>query len=74
LMVGHPLVGRRELDYETWDDRAEAELFGSKPLFVFDPMDHSNAPMDDLHGSVAANWDMYPNHIHRLFTARSPRA
>ena len=69
LMVGHPLVGRRELEFPTWDDRAESELFGSRPLFVFDPADRSNEPMDDLHGSVAGNWEMYPDDIRRLFTS-----
>lgn len=68
LMVGHPLVGRRELEFETWDDHAESVLFGSAPRFVFDPVDASNAPLPDLHGSVLTNWDLYPEQIRRLFT------
>jgi DNA-binding helix-hairpin-helix protein with protein kinase domain len=67
LMVGHPLVGRRELDYRVWDQRAESELFGREPLFVFDPHDTSNAPVPELHGSVLSNWGLYPEQIHRLF-------
>ncbi len=68
LMVGHPLVGRRELDFTTWDDRAESELFGNQPLFVFDPVDHSNEPVESLHGSVVGNWELYPDFIRQLFT------
>jgi len=68
LMVGHPLVGRREMDFSMWDDRAESELFGADPLFVFDPVDHRNEPVDDVHGSVLENWELYPEHIRRLFT------
>ena len=68
LMVGHPLVGRRELEFETWDDHAESVLFGREPMFVFDPDDESNSPLPDLHGSVLTNWTIYPEPIRQLFT------
>lgn len=68
LIVGHPLVGRRELDFPTWDDRAESVLFGQDPVFVFNPSDARNQPLDDLHGSVLTNWGIYPEHVRRLFT------
>jgi len=68
LMVGHPLVGRKELAFASWDDRAESQLFGADPLFIFDPDDRSNEPLEDEHGSVARNWDLYPDEIRRLFT------
>ena len=68
LMVGHPLVGRRELDFEIWDEHAESVLFGREPTFVFDPDDPSNAPLPDLHESVLSNWIIYPEPIRRLFT------
>jgi len=68
LMVGHPLVGRRELEFATWDDRAESELFGAKPVFVFDPVDRGNEPVESLHGSVVGNWELYPGFIRQLFT------
>ena len=68
LMVGHPLVGRRELDYPAWDDDAESVLFGADPLFVFDPNDDRNAPSPDLHANVVANWGIYPPFIRDLFT------
>lgn len=68
LMVGHPLVGRRELEFETWDDEAESVLFGRDPRFVFDPDDDSNAPLPELHGPVLTSWEMYPDHVRALFT------
>jgi serine/threonine protein kinase len=68
LMVGHPLVGRRELQFDIWDEMAESVLFGREPKFVFDPNDQSNAPVPELHGSVLTNWTIYPEHIRRLFT------
>jgi DNA-binding helix-hairpin-helix protein with protein kinase domain len=68
LMVGHPLVGRRELEFAVWDEDAESVLFGRDPRFVFDPSDASNAPDPELHGSVVDNWQLYPEPIRRLFT------
>lgn len=68
LMVGHPLVGRRELEFQPWDDHAESVLFGREPLFVFDPDDPSNSPLPDLHEGVLTNWGLYPEQIRQLFT------
>lgn len=67
LMVGHPLVGRRELEFATWDDHAESLLFGREPTFVFDPADSSNAPLPELHSSMIVNWELYPEFIRALF-------
>lgn len=67
LMVGHPLVGRRELEFGVWDDHAESVLFGTDPRFVFHPSDESNAPLPELHNSMIVNWAMYPDVIRRLF-------
>jgi len=67
LMCGHPLVGRRELDFGCWDDRAESELFGNDPLFVFDPEDRRNEPVPDLHGAMLQYWELYPDFVRDLF-------
>jgi DNA-binding helix-hairpin-helix protein with protein kinase domain len=68
LMVGHPLVGRRELEFDVWDEDAESILFGRDPRFVFDPEDPSNMPVPELHQSMLTNWSLYPDHIRGLFT------
>jgi DNA-binding helix-hairpin-helix protein with protein kinase domain len=67
LMAGHPLVGRREKEYACWDETAESELFGTNPLFVFDPDDPSNAPDPSAHGPVLRYWDLYPEFLRTLF-------
>jgi serine/threonine protein kinase len=67
LMMGHPLVGRRELEVACWDDQAESMLFGAKPLFVFDPEDRSNAPVPELHDAVLRYWGLYPRFVQELF-------
>jgi eukaryotic-like serine/threonine-protein kinase len=67
LMVGHPLVGQRELDFPVWDDAAESVLFGREPLFVFDPVDPRNAPVEDLQTDLLANWRQCPQPVRDLF-------
>lgn len=67
LMMGHPLLGRRELDFACWDDRAESELFGREPVFVFDPTDRSNEPAPSVHDAVLQYWDLYPGYVREQF-------
>ncbi len=68
LMVGHPLLGRRELDFQQWDESAESVLFGTDPIFIFDPEDRRNEPVPQVHDSVIANWSLYPQELRTLFT------
>lgn len=67
LMVGHPLLGVRELEHPLWDSRAETRLFGEDPIFIFDPWKTDNPPAPGLHDSVVRNWDIYPLHLQALF-------
>lgn len=67
LMVGHPLLGERELDFRCWDEHAERQLFGEHPLFVFHPTDRSNAPTSEHHSAVLQYWPLYPTFVQRLF-------
>lgn len=63
LMLHHPLLGRRELQIECFDREAERLLFGSEPVFAFDPQDDSNRPDPVVHGAVLAYWPLYPAYI-----------
>jgi len=67
LMMGHPLVGRREDEFDCWDDHAESSLFGEDPLFIFDPSDRSNEPIPGVHGTVLRYWGLYPSFLRSLF-------
>lgn len=68
LMFHHPLQGRRELAHACFDRDAERQLFGSDPLFVFDPDDDSNAPDPVVHGAVLEYWPLYPRYLQDDFT------
>lgn len=69
LMVHHPLIGRRELEYPCLNEVSEHDLFGRSPLFIFDPVNDGNAPDPYEHAGVLANWNLHPAPIRRLFLA-----
>ncbi len=69
LHVGHPLLGRRELEFANLADPAVMRrLYGSEACFVFDPANPANAPLPDRHGPVLGHWSIYPGFLRDLFT------
>lgn len=68
LMIGHPLLGRREALYACIDEAAEKELFGDKAVFVFDPATAVNAPDPVAQEAMVANWEILPAPLRALFT------
>jgi eukaryotic-like serine/threonine-protein kinase len=68
LVVAHPLLGRRELGYPVWDEEAETEMFGHRPVFIFDPDDDSNRPDPDHDAGAEINWQKLPRSTRALFT------
>jgi len=72
--LGHPLVGKRVLNIRCWDLPARNEVFGNKPVFIFDPDDDSNAALDLAHdptgetgGTALINWNIYPRFFRDTF-------
>src|SRR5262249_30994770 len=43
-------------------------LYGSQPIFIFDPDDDSNRPLPGYHDNALAFWPIYPLHLRNLFT------
>lgn len=70
LMGGHPLDGEREACIRCLDVPALEKLYGSQPLYIFDPNDHSNRPRRGVHDNPIAFHPLYPPQIRELF-ARS---
>ncbi|MFM9915859.1 MAG: protein kinase domain-containing protein [Rhizobacter sp.] len=69
LHIGHPLVGRCELDHHNLTDQTVLRrLYGSGARFVFDPSDASNRPLPERHGPVLGHWAIYPQALRDLFT------
>jgi DNA-binding helix-hairpin-helix protein with protein kinase domain len=67
LMNHHPLEGSREADIRCFDLPAMTLLYGSHPVFVFDPDDASNRPVPGLHDNALAFWPIYPASLRGLF-------
>lgn len=72
-MNHHPLMGRRELAIRCFDEAAERKLYGKDPLFLFDPLDRSNAPDPVEHATVLATWAVVPDSLRDLFTRNFTR-
>jgi eukaryotic-like serine/threonine-protein kinase len=68
FMMHHPLEGRRELAIKCLDLPAMKKLYGTEPVFIFDPKDDSNSP-DPFHQKNAlVFWAIYPKFLRELFT------
>jgi len=68
FMVHHPLEGKRELEIHCLDLPAMTKLYGTDPLFIFDPDDDSNRPIPGYQDNVLDFWPLYPQFLHDLFT------
>ncbi len=72
LMGGHPLDGAREAKIRCLDVPALERLYGFDPLYIFDPVDLSNAPVRGIHDNPLAFRNLYPaairEHFERSFT------
>ena len=63
----HPLDGKREAEIQIMDSSAEVGLYGSHPLFLFNPADQSNGPVPGFHDPIAARWMSLTPTIRTLF-------
>jgi len=67
LMVHHPLEGRQESSIKCLDLPARTKLYGTHPLFIFDPDDDANQPVPGHHDNAIAYWPIYPQFLRDLF-------
>lgn len=62
LLTTHPLEGKRWLVPCLTDAIAE-KLYGSDPLFIYDPDDNSNGPVKNIHVNVMKRWGYMPQYL-----------
>lgn len=67
LFLHHPLEGKREATIKCFDLPAMNQLYGSQPLFIFDPNDNSNYPVKGYQDNALIYWAIYPQFIKDLF-------
>ena len=68
FMMGHPLEGKLEADIKCMDIHAMNKLYGTHPVFIYDPKDKSNRPVRGYQDNVIIYWDLYPQSLRDLFT------
>jgi len=68
FMVHHPLEGRKEVSIRCFDLPAMTKLYGTEPVFIFDPDDASNRPVPGYHDNALVFWPIYPQFLRNFFT------
>lgn len=68
FMMGHPLEGKLEADIKCMDIHAMNRLYGTAPVFVFDPVNKSNRPVRGYQDNVPIYWELYPQTLRDLFS------
>jgi serine/threonine protein kinase len=68
FMVHHPLEGKREREVGCLDFAAMKKLYGTEPLFIFDPKHGANRPVPGVHNNAALFWNLYPGYVRDIFT------
>ncbi len=68
FVMHHPLEGKKELAIKCLDLPAMKKLYGTEPVFIFDPSDNSNAPDPQHQRNALVFWSVYPRFLRDLFT------
>jgi serine/threonine protein kinase len=62
----HPLEGRSACP-PCMDAKNERRIYGDNPIFIFDPRDRSNAPVQGLHKGAIARYPLLPKYLRSAF-------
>ncbi len=62
-----PLMGKAYVDSVCITEKREWELYGSKPVFIFNPNDDSNRPVPGIHPNPIKTWPRYPKFLQEAF-------
>lgn len=62
----HPLEGKAAFPV-CMDAKHDRKIYGESPVFIFDPGDSSNRPVQGLNNGAIANWPLLPNYLQEQF-------
>lgn len=68
FMVNHPLEGKLEAAIKCMDMAAREKLYGTDPVFIFDPDNKTNRPVKGIHDNAEIYWKIYPEKLRQMFT------
>lgn len=66
LFVNHPLEGKAT-NPPCMTEELEEKFYGTEPVFIFDPKDKSNIPVQGIHRNAIARWPRFPQYIRDAF-------
>lgn len=67
FMVHHPLEGKIEANIKCLDLPAMNKIYGTHPIFIFDPKNHKNRPDGEYQKNASIYWAIYPEFLKDLF-------
>jgi DNA-binding helix-hairpin-helix protein with protein kinase domain len=62
-----PLMGEQYVKSVCITEQREFELYGKNPVFIFDPNDSSNRPVNGAHPNPIKLWPIYPPFLQEAF-------
>jgi len=62
----HPLEGKAACP-PYMDAKAERRIYGESPVFVWDPSDNSNRPVQNIHMGSINKWPILPKYLQEAF-------
>lgn len=69
LHIHHPLEGKKEQDIHCFDPPAMQKVYGTEPIFIFDPDNDTNRPVPGIQDNAIEFWSIYPQFLRELFIA-----
>ena len=66
-MLNHPLEGSNESKIRCLDIHAMNKLYGTDPIFIWDPVNKSNRPVKGYHDNALTYWEIYPEFLKNFF-------
>lgn len=74
FFIHHPLIGKKILAIRVWDLPARNKIFGTEPVYIFDPRDRSNEalpfsadPSGEAGGNALSYISLYPGFFREIF-------
>ena len=68
LLIRHdPLEGIRFVKAGALSAKKQLEFYGEDPVFIFDPVNKTNPPVNGLHPNPIKLWPMYPDYLQEAF-------
>jgi len=68
FVLHHPLEGAKEASIRCMDVPAMNQLYGSDPIFIYDPNDVSNRPVPGYQDNAIKIWPILPEFLKAKFT------